>query len=216
MFDKEKFKNLLEKARGDRSNEDYSRDSGVSRAYISNFLNLKRDIPPTPDILKKLAETAYGNVTYRDFMDAAGYLNLDEVNKEIITLETKLKEIYEIICVKRKESEVLRQNIQDLENNAGTINQQELIMHIDIWQKQIEQLEQEFYSITCQLDQYKEIRIDIIDINSESCSKEGVVTSSNSDIREIARAGNNMTSDEAAELRKFAERLFPDAFKKNS
>ena len=33
-------------------------------------------------------------------------------------------------------------------------------------------------------------------------------------IRAIARAGESMTSEEAAELRKFAERLFPDAFKK--
>lgn len=36
----------------------------------------------------------------------------------------------------------------------------------------------------------------------------------NPDIRAIARAGENMSPDEAAELRKFAERLFPNAFKK--
>lgn len=38
----------------------------------------------------------------------------------------------------------------------------------------------------------------------------------NADIRDIARAGEKMSSDEAAELRKFAERLFPDAFKQDS
>lgn len=36
----------------------------------------------------------------------------------------------------------------------------------------------------------------------------------NPDIRAIARAGENMSPEEAAELRKFAERLFPNAFKK--
>lgn len=36
---------------------------------------------------------------------------------------------------------------------------------------------------------------------------------SNPDIRAIARAGKNMTSEEAEELRKLAERLFPNAFK---
>ena len=37
----------------------------------------------------------------------------------------------------------------------------------------------------------------------------------NPDIRAIARAGDNMSPDEAIELRKFTERLFPNAFKKN-
>lgn len=36
---------------------------------------------------------------------------------------------------------------------------------------------------------------------------------SNPDIRAIARAGKNMTAGEAEELRKLAERLFPNAFK---
>lgn len=35
-------------------------------------------------------------------------------------------------------------------------------------------------------------------------------------IREIARAGDNMSIEDAVELRKLAERLYPDAFKKNS
>lgn len=38
----------------------------------------------------------------------------------------------------------------------------------------------------------------------------------NPDIRAIARAGDNMSPDEAIELRKFTERLFPNAFKKNT
>ena len=35
---------------------------------------------------------------------------------------------------------------------------------------------------------------------------------SNPDIRAIVRACRNLTDDEASELRKFAERLFPNAF----
>lgn len=35
-------------------------------------------------------------------------------------------------------------------------------------------------------------------------------------IRAIARAGEQMSKEDTAELKKFAERLFPDAFKKNS
>lgn len=52
----------------------------------------------------------------------------------------------------------------------------------------------------------------LLDTNNET----NVLHINNNDIREIARAGKNMSSDEAAELRKFAERLFPNAFKKDS
>lgn len=45
--------------------------------------------------------------------------------------------------------------------------------------------------------------------------KEDVNAITNPDIRAIARAGKNLTQDEAEELRKLAERLFPDAFKQN-
>jgi transcriptional regulator with XRE-family HTH domain len=50
---------------------------------------------------------------------------------------------------------------------------------------------------------------DIKDIKSDTAHN------SNPDIRAIARAGEKLSSDEAAELRKFAERLFPNAFKKH-
>lgn len=43
--------------------------------------------------------------------------------------------------------------------------------------------------------------------------QEDVKSISNPDIRAIARAGKNLTPEQAEELRKFAERLFPDAFK---
>lgn len=36
---------------------------------------------------------------------------------------------------------------------------------------------------------------------------------SDPNIRAIARAGKNLTPEQTAELKKFAERLFPDAFK---
>lgn len=38
----------------------------------------------------------------------------------------------------------------------------------------------------------------------------------NPDIRSIARAGNKMTDEQAAELKNLAERLFPDAFKEDN
>ena len=53
-FDKAFFAKVLDLAKGDRTKQQFSDDSGVSRPYISMLLNLKREEPPTPDILKKL------------------------------------------------------------------------------------------------------------------------------------------------------------------
>lgn len=72
-FDKGRFKTILTQARGTRTNEDYARSSNVSRAYISAYMNGKRDEPPSPDIIRKLADKAFNGVTYEDFMEAAGH-----------------------------------------------------------------------------------------------------------------------------------------------
>lgn len=74
MFNKEEFRDLLIKARGKRTNEEYAKESGVSRPYISAYLNLKRTEAPSPEVIKRLAGAARNGVKYEDFMKAAGYL----------------------------------------------------------------------------------------------------------------------------------------------
>ena len=78
MFDKEKFSEVLLKARGNRTNEEYARASGVSRSYISAYINSRREDPPSPEILKKLADKAFNEVSYSDFMQASGFLSVFE------------------------------------------------------------------------------------------------------------------------------------------
>lgn len=78
MFNKKVFKELLEKAIGNRTMTEYSNESGVNRTYISKYINEKLDNPPTPDIIKRLANTAQNGVTYEDFMKAAGHLDFNE------------------------------------------------------------------------------------------------------------------------------------------
>lgn len=73
-FDKAFFAKVLDLAKGDRTKQQFSDDSGVSRPYISMLLNLKREEPPTPDILKKLAAAAHNDITYTHPMVAAGYV----------------------------------------------------------------------------------------------------------------------------------------------
>lgn len=92
MFDKKKFSDTLLKARGNRTNADYSKESGVSRAYISGYLNEKIDNPPSPDVIKRLSSVAISNISYEDLMIAAGYIpdkeqfiddHYDDIFKEI-------------------------------------------------------------------------------------------------------------------------------------
>lgn len=76
-FDKELFADLLKKAKGDRSINQYALHSGVSAAHISRLMRGLLDTPPNPDTIKLLSEKAYNGVTYEDLMAAAGHVNVD-------------------------------------------------------------------------------------------------------------------------------------------
>lgn len=77
LFDKEAFAILLDKARGDRSINQYANETAVSAAHISRFLRQRIDSPPTPETISKFAQKAANGVSYRDLMVAAGYLSED-------------------------------------------------------------------------------------------------------------------------------------------
>ncbi len=74
MFNKTDFAILLNKAKGDRSINQYANETGVSAAHISRFLREMIDAPPSPETLYKFAIKAYNEVTYHDLMIAAGHL----------------------------------------------------------------------------------------------------------------------------------------------
>ncbi|MDO7789122.1 helix-turn-helix domain-containing protein [Desulforamulus aquiferis] len=73
-FDKDKFANLLSKAIGDRSINQYALHSGVSATYISKLLRGLVENPPMPPTIQKLAEKSYG-ITYEELMEAAGHVS---------------------------------------------------------------------------------------------------------------------------------------------
>jgi transcriptional regulator with XRE-family HTH domain len=74
MFSKEKFASLVNMAIGERSLNEYARQTGVSAAHISRLSRALLDTPPNPQTIKKLADFASNNVSYHDLMSAAGYL----------------------------------------------------------------------------------------------------------------------------------------------
>jgi transcriptional regulator with XRE-family HTH domain len=79
MFNKEKFKELLLKAMGEKTQEEFAELCGVNRTYVSKYLNMRLDNPPSPNILKRIAQNASNDVTYEQLMDAAGHINKNEL-----------------------------------------------------------------------------------------------------------------------------------------
>lgn len=74
QFNKEEFAILLDRAKGDRSINQYANETGVSAAHISRFLRQMIASPPTPETISKFAAKAHNEVTYQDLMIAAGHL----------------------------------------------------------------------------------------------------------------------------------------------
>lgn len=78
-FNRELFCNILKKACGHKSLTEYTVESGVNRTYISKYMNQRLSAPPSPDVLRRLANAAHNEVKYSDFMLAAGYLTKTDV-----------------------------------------------------------------------------------------------------------------------------------------
>ncbi|MEQ2464758.1 hypothetical protein [Niallia hominis] len=74
QFNKEEFANLLDRAKGERSINNFASETGVSAAHISRFLRQMIASPPTPETISKFAAKAFNEVTYQDLMVAAGHL----------------------------------------------------------------------------------------------------------------------------------------------
>jgi SOS-response transcriptional repressor LexA len=74
VFNKLQFSELLLKAKGDRSLYQYALDANLDRGYLSRIVNMKRDLPPSAEIIKRLATAAENNIKYADLMIAAGYM----------------------------------------------------------------------------------------------------------------------------------------------
>jgi len=78
MFDKNKFAQILKNINETyTSQRDFAKKSEINRTYLSQYMNMKLDEPPKPKILKKLADSSNGIVTYSELMETCGYINDD-------------------------------------------------------------------------------------------------------------------------------------------
>lgn len=83
MYNQDKFIEILKKCLRDYSLNEYSRIAGVDAGYISRILNRKRKNPPSPSVLKKIADTSIGITTYEELMEICGYITRDTTFKKI-------------------------------------------------------------------------------------------------------------------------------------
>lgn len=78
MFNKEKFSNILNKINSTYNTmTDFAKKASFDRTYISKYINMKLDNPPTPKILQKLADASNGITSYAELMLICDYLHDD-------------------------------------------------------------------------------------------------------------------------------------------
>ncbi|MCB2308642.1 hypothetical protein LGL08_19055 [Clostridium estertheticum] len=100
-FDLVTFAILLEKAKGDRSINQYANTINISAAHISRLLRKLVKSPPSPDTISKFASGACNGVTYNDLMLAAGHIDdktegISTEKKQTQTVE-KEKNFFKVI-----------------------------------------------------------------------------------------------------------------------
>ncbi len=76
MFDKKEFSDILKKINLTyNSMTEFAQKASFDRTYISKYINMKLDNPPTPKILQKLANASNGITNYNNLMFLCGYTN---------------------------------------------------------------------------------------------------------------------------------------------
>lgn len=80
MQSAEILSDLIKKAQGNRSLNQFANQCGISPGNLSRIINNKNAQSPKPETLKKLAIHAYNGVTYQQLMDAAGHIKLEDAS----------------------------------------------------------------------------------------------------------------------------------------
>lgn len=91
MFDIKKFSNILQKISDSYSSiSEFAEKSDVNRTYLSKYINMKLDSPPTPKILEKIANASNGVTVYEELMTICGYSE-KSLESTVYNIYTQLK-----------------------------------------------------------------------------------------------------------------------------
>lgn len=84
MFDKNNFAQILKEINETyNSQRDFAKRSGINRTYLSQYMNMKLDKPPKPEILSKLAKASNDITDYENLMLICGYIDKNMETTEI-------------------------------------------------------------------------------------------------------------------------------------
>jgi len=102
-YNKKKFIEILEKIKKTYSSlNEMARKSGATSSYLSKIMSFKYEEPPSPKILKGIAENSHDIISYMDLLYICGYIE----NKDIFEHYNKLFTTENIIN-SIKESDIL-------------------------------------------------------------------------------------------------------------
>jgi len=89
MFDKNKFAIILKNISDIYNNQrEFAEKSDINRTYLSQYMNMKIDKPPKPEILQRLANASYGVTDYDELMNICGYFDEEIENDLVRTLKS--------------------------------------------------------------------------------------------------------------------------------
>lgn len=91
MFNPTLFSEILQKISNSYSSiTEFSEKSEVNRTYLSKYINMKLNSPPTPKILEKISSNSNGIVSYAQLMEVCGYLDISvDINSDQIKQRTE-------------------------------------------------------------------------------------------------------------------------------
>lgn len=93
MFNKKLFSDILTKIYKTYNNQrDFAEAAEVNRAYLSQYINMKLDNPPTPKILARIANASKGITDYEELMIVCGHYEAT-IESTVYEIYTKLKEL---------------------------------------------------------------------------------------------------------------------------
>lgn len=96
---------------------DFSKTSGFNRTSLSEYIRCEVKNPPTPDILKKIANSSKGITTYIELMYICGYITDENMNE----LEDLLNKVYNLKSMENNVKNLLdNMNLNDEEKRIAT------------------------------------------------------------------------------------------------
>lgn len=105
MFDKNKFAQIIKNIKETYSSqEEFSKKSGIGRTYLSQYMNMKLDLPPSPKVLIKIANSSHNLISYEELMEICGYIEKYSLSpSELLALD------YERDKLKKEKEEAIEE-----------------------------------------------------------------------------------------------------------